>query len=150
MKTIICNFKYSICIILVSVLSACASYSNETFRGYAGEIRPKEELAIIRMDGNVEWLKVDGYKIDHKEYGEIILLPGTYEIEWVTHFSVSVLVKSSMRDDRIWSGSMNLQPEHTYTIYAKRSLGVGYTVRSWIEDSSGRKMKVTGLKVKEI
>jgi hypothetical protein len=138
------------CIILASILSACGSYSNEAFRGYAGEIRPIEELTTIRMDKNVEWLVVDGYKIVRKEFGEIILLPGIYEIEWGTHFLVSILVKSSMRDDRIWSGSIKLQPGHTYTIYAKRTLGIGYTVRSWIEDSSGEVVMVMGLKVKAL
>lgn len=150
MRSIICKFKYSMCIILASILSACSSYSNEAFRGYAGEVRPTEELTTIRMDDNVEWLMVDGYKIVRNQFGGIILLPGIHEIEWGTYFLVSILVKSSMRDDRIWSGKINFQPGQTYTIYADRTLGIGYTVRSWVEDSSGGVVMVRGLKVKAL
>ena len=99
------------------------------------------------MGKNVEWLKVSGHKIFHKEFGEIILQPGSYEIEWVTHFGVSVLVKSSMRDDRIWSGNINLRPGYTYTIYADRTLGIGYVVYSWVEDSDGERI---GVQAKQI
>ena len=150
MKKSVAVLKYSICVILVIVISACAAYPKEAFRGYAGDIRPKEELSVMKMDENVVWLMVDGYKIAREEFGEIILLPGIYKIEWGTHFNVSVLVKTSMRDDRIWSGRINLQPGHTYTIFATRSLGFDYSVRSWIEDSAGVRAKIMGLKAKEV
>ena len=142
MKINIGTFRFLTFIFLVIVLSACSSYSDKAFKGYAGEVQPSEKLSTIRMAKNIEWLKVSGQKIIHKEFGEIILQPGSYEIEWATHFGVSVLVKSSMRDDRIWSGNINLRPSYTYTIYADRSLGIGYVVYSWVEDNYGEKIGV--------
>ena len=138
MKTIMGTFKFSIYLILLSILSACAS--NEVFKSYVGEIRPIEELSTIRMDRSVDWLKVGGHIIIHKEFGEIVLLPGIHEIVWGTDFVVSFLVKLSGRDKRTWTGSINLQPGQTYTIYADRTLGIGYIVNSWVEDSSGEEV----------
>jgi hypothetical protein len=142
MKTIMGTFKFSIYLILLSILSACSPYSNEAFKGYMGEIRSMEELSTIRMDENVQWLKVSGQEIIHKEFGEVILLPGIYEIEWGTYFGVSVLVKSSGNDKRTWTGRINLQPGYTYTIYTDRTLGFGYVVYSWVEDNYGEKVQV--------
>lgn len=142
MKTIIGSFKFSMYLILVAILSACSPYSNEAFKGYLGEIRSIEELSTIRMDEDVEWLKVSGHIISHKEFSEIILLPGIHEIEWGTYFIVSNWVKSSGKDKRIWTGSVTLQPGQTYTIYTDRTLGVGYDVYSWVEDSSGRRIEI--------
>jgi hypothetical protein len=142
MKTIIGPFKFSMYIILVAILSACSSYLNEAFKGYVGEIQSIEELSTIRMDGSVDWLKVGGHIIIHKEFGEIVLLPGVHEIEWGTSFVVSFLFKSSGSDKRTWTGSITLLPGQTYTIYADRTLGVGYVVYSWVEDRSGEKVEI--------
>jgi hypothetical protein len=147
MKAITGTFVYSAFIVLAIVLGACSSYSKEAFQGYVGEERSIEELATIRMDENVEWLKVSGHIISHKEFGEMILQPGSYEIEWGTYFGVSVLVKSSGRDKRTWRGSINLRPGYTYTIYADRTLGVGYVVTSWIEDNYGEKVEMNAKQI---
>lgn len=142
MKTNIGTFRSSIFIFLLIVLNGCSSYSDKAFKGYEGGIQPSENLSTIRMGKNVEWLKASGHKINHKEFAELVLKPDMYEIEWGTEFNVSVLVKSSGKDKRIWSGIINLRPGYTYTIYADRSVGIGYVVFSWVEDSVGEKIGV--------
>ncbi len=142
MKTIMRTPKISNYIILVFTLSACGSYSNAAFQGYVGEVQPIEELSTIKLGKNVLWLEVNGHRISRPEFSRMIVLPGINEMKWGTYFSVSVLVNSSMKDRRTWTGSINLQPGHTYTINASRTLGIGYTVNSWVEDNSGGKAEM--------
>ena len=99
-------------------------------------------LLVVRSDlrDYVDWVHIENTTIDHDEYGEIRIPPGTYLLEWGRKFPVSPMVKLSGSEKREWSTNVTLEAGHVYTIHAKRTVGPGYRIYSWITDDSLNKV----------
>ncbi len=136
-------------IVLVYIFSGCGGiqHSTEIYKAYNGLEKTPGEVATILMGGKedkpgdyIDWVIVENTRIDHEKYGEIIIIPGSYKIKWGRTFSISPTIKASGSEKRSWSTNISFEAGHTYTIHAKRTVGPGYILYSWITDDSLNKI----------
>ena len=132
-------------VFLIVLASSCASapkHPTAIYQAYDGAELGSDSVAsilmVVRSDlrDYVDWVQIDNTTIDHDEYGEIRIPPGTYVFEWGRKFPVSPMVKLSGSEKRQWSTNVTLEAGHVYTIHAKRTVGPGYRIYSWITDDS--------------
>ena len=129
-------------------ISSCASapkHSVEIYQAYVGSALSAETVSsihmVVRSDlrDYVDWVAIDSARIDHEEYGAISIRPGDYLVEWGRKFSLSPMLKASGSESRQWRADLKLEAGHAYTIHAKRTVGHGYKIYSWItDDTTGR------------
>ena len=86
--------------------------------------------------GSASEVIIDSMKVDHSDYGTVVMLPGPHEIRWNTWFGVSVLVEPSGFATRKAGHVVDLKAGHTYILKADRTTGHGYRTYLWIEDTS--------------
>ncbi|MFC1824847.1 tetratricopeptide repeat protein [Thermodesulfobacteriota bacterium] len=134
-----------LCLPQLFILYGCTTRSDAIFKGYAGPIQPEKNIAIVRLGDRVDWIRVENIHIEHKKFGIIMLLPGTYSIEWGTTFGVSMFIKLSGKDERNWKETFNLKAGHIYSVHTDRTTGPGYRVFSWVIDET-EKVKIWGVK----
>lgn len=123
-------------VLLIGLLSACATTPREVYRDYSGTDLPETSLATVEL-GNAVWAKFNDLHIDGAKYSAVKLLPGTYRIEYSATFAVSFLVDPRMRVSRAVSASVALEAGRTYRLRADRTYGPGFTMYFWIEDAQG-------------
>ncbi len=127
---------------ILTVLSACATQSDEIYQGYLGPQRGDAEIATLRL-GDADWARVDLIGPEHddlylnrNQYGAVNLLPGRYQIEWGHTFGFSVMVEPAMLLSFERRETVALSAGHTYTLHADRTYGHGYRVFFWITDDT--------------
>lgn len=143
-----------ICIgFLTLVLVSCASsggnpsgsrnHSTRTYDAIGGENKSLQEISTILLKGSgsyvsdyIDWIIIDGTRVDHKDFGQINIAPGSYTVEWGRKFNISPMVKSSGVENRRWNATLDFLPAHTYAIHARRTVGQGYIIYSWIVDET--------------
>lgn len=140
--------KLIVSIVLVFICSGCGGiqHGTEVYKTYNGPDKTPKEVVTILMVSKadigdyVDWVIIDDKRIKHKKYGSIIITPGSYSIKWERKFKISPMIKASGSEVRSWTTSINLEAGHTYTIHAKRTIGQGYILYSWITDDTQNKL----------
>jgi len=135
-------------IVFLLFLPGCGpkKHATKIYQAYSESDKSVETVASILMVDRsdtrdyIDWVVIDGTRIDHKKYGEIKIAPGAYMIEWGRKFIVSMLLKASGTEKRTWGTNITLEAGHTYTIHAKRTVGHGYKIYSWITDDTLNKV----------
>jgi hypothetical protein len=127
---------------LVLTLVGCVGLTPDVYRGYAGEEKPKMEVAIVRAV-SAEMHQIDGKKIQHSDpkkfYRDAHLLPGEHTIMLTRSFMVSVMIVPRGRVFAKETFSVDLEAGHVYELHADRTTGPGFQIFLWIKDStSGR------------
>jgi hypothetical protein len=131
-------------VVFLLLLPGCGpkKHATEIYQAYSGPIKSTETVASILMvvlsdtSDYVDWVNIDNTRIDHDEYGEIRIAPGAYLLEWGRKFNISPMIKASGTEKRNWSTNMKLEAGHSYTIHAKRTIGHGYKIYSWVTDDT--------------
>lgn len=139
---------FIISIVAALALIACGArqHATEEYKAYSGAVKNTDEIASILMlvkddtkdyvNDYVDWVMIDKNKIDHRKYGEIRIMPGIYQVEWGRVFNISPMIKASGEEERSWITHLTLEAGHTYTIHARRTVGHGYILYSWITDDT--------------
>ena len=93
---------------------------------------------LVRTDTRdyIDWIEIADLRIDHKNYGEVRIAPGPYRIEWGRKFNISIMVDPSGSYTQDWSTDVTMEAGHIYTVHAKRTIGHGYKIYSWITDDT--------------
>ncbi len=135
-----------ICVVMFALvlLSGCGSkkHSTEIYHAHSETINSTEATASLLMfvqaDSRdyIDWIAIDGLRIDHKKYGEARVAPGSYRVEWERKFNISTMIDSSGSYTQNWRADVTLEAGHIYTVHAKRTIGQGYKIYSWITDDS--------------
>lgn len=124
-------------ILLATLLAAgCFGKAGHTYKLYPGPERPPEELATLKFGKRVTSLRVDGMRVEKKDYDRIDLLPGTHSIDWRTSFTVSPMVNPKGRDEIAAMATVELEAGHEYSVNSDRTTGPGYTMRWWLTDTT--------------
>ena len=84
----------------------------------------------------IDWIAIDDLRIDHDNYGEVRVAPGSYRIEWERKFNISAMINPSGSHTQNWRTDLLLEAGHIYTVHAKRTIGQGYQIYSWITDDT--------------
>ena len=139
-----------ICAIVFALvlLSGCGpkKHTTEIYHAYSEAVRSTESIAsilmVVRTDTRdyIDWITIDNLRIDHNKYGEVRIAPESYTIEWGRKFNVSTMIKASGSEKRVWKTNINLEAGHIYTVHAKRTVGQGYKIYSWITDDTLNKV----------
>ena len=134
------------CAIMLALLllSGCGpkKHATEIYQAYSGTIKSAEAIASIQMvvrtdtRDHIDWITIDNIRVDHKKYGEVRIAPGLYRIEWGRKFNISIMIDSSGSYTQDWRTDVTLEAGHIYTVHAKRTIGHGYKVYSWITDDT--------------
>ena len=121
-------------IALSFLLAGCATTNDYVYKLYPGPELDDSELAIVRLDGGVHEMKIDGLGFNWADYASAKVLPGEHEIDFTALFPISVLINSSGWDAAGGSGLAILEAGHTYSAQSDRTIGHGYQLFVWIED----------------
>lgn len=120
-------------VVLAGLVSSTAAES-AVHIAYSGSERPEKEVASLGL-GDADWVRINsGPRLEKKEYEEIKLLPGEYQIEWCEKFGVSALIDVSMSAAYVAREDVVLEAGHVYVLGADRTTGSGYRAFLWIED----------------
>ncbi len=137
--------KILIIIVFAFIIAGCASGYKPSTEVYVAHCNPEltsEETATILMlykydtIDYVDWVTIGDELIEHKKYGTIIIKPGSYRLGWGRKFVISPMIKASGSEKRTWSADVTLDAGHVYVIHAKRTIGHGYRIYSWITDET--------------
>ena len=124
-------------VLLAALLaSGCLGKTGHTYKLYPGPERPPEELAVVEFGERVTSIRIEGMRVDKGDYDRIELLPGTYQIDWRTTFSVSPMVNPQGYDKIAAMATVDLEAGHEYSVNSDRTTGPGYTMRWWLEDTT--------------
>jgi len=136
------------CVVFLLLLFGCGpkKHATEIYQAYTGTTKSTESIASVLMlvrddiSDYVDWIVIDNARIDHNKYGEIRIVPGSYLMEWGRTFNISPMIKASGTEKRVWRTNITLEAGHTYTVHAKRTVGHGYKIYSWITDDTLNKV----------
>jgi hypothetical protein len=121
-------------LLLIALLSGCASLPKEVYRGYSGPDLPDASLATVELRG-AAWVRIDEVHVERQKFAGVKVLPGAHRLEWGRSFGVSFLVDPRMIVEYKHSATVTLDAGRTYRLQADRSYGPGYRVYFWIEDA---------------
>lgn len=134
-------------LVLLCFISGCGGrhHGTEVYKLYTNLNISADDIASIILSSTdtkgyvtdyVDWIIIGNIRLDHKKYGIIEVVPGSYNVEWGRKFDISPMIKASGSEKRKWSTNLTLEAGHKYTIHAKRTVGHGYKIYSWITDDT--------------
>ena len=108
--------------------------SPQVYKLYPGSELAESEIVQLNLE-DAYYAYIDGFKVERADYQQVLVLPGTHEIQWGKWFAISVMVDPAMFREGQGTAVADLHAGHIYELHADRTTGHGYRMFFWIEDA---------------